>query len=89
MLALILLNTTAKAQPVATKDSTTSFKVSGVCDQCKNRIEKSLKIKGIKTAEWDVDTKMLSLVFDPSKITLDKVYTRLADVGHDTELKKA
>jgi outer membrane receptor for ferrienterochelin and colicin/copper chaperone CopZ len=85
----MLLNTTAKAQLSSKKDSVASFKVSGVCDQCKNRIEKSLKIKGIKTAEWDVDTKMLSLVFDPSKITLDKVYTRLADVGHDTELKKA
>jgi outer membrane receptor for ferrienterochelin and colicin/copper chaperone CopZ len=87
VLVFLLINTTTIAQ--SSKDSTTSFKVSGVCDQCKNRIEKALKIKGIKTAEWDVETKMLSLVFDPSKITLDKIHTRLADVGHDTELKKA
>lgn len=87
MLVLLLINTTAKAQSL--QDSTTSFKVSGVCDQCKNRIEKALKIKGITSAAWDVETKMLSLVFNPLKIALDKVHSRLADVGHDTELKKA
>jgi len=84
---LLLFMNSAKAQSV--KTSTASFKVSGVCGQCKDRIEKALKIKGVKSAEWDVDTKMLSVVFDPSKITLDKIHTRIADVGHDTELKKA
>jgi outer membrane receptor for ferrienterochelin and colicins len=71
------------------KDSTTSFKVQGVCGMCENRIEKALKIKGVKSANWDVDTKMLSLVFDPSRISLEKVHFVLAGVGHDTELEKA
>lgn len=84
---LFVLNTTTKAQTA--NDSTAIFKVSGVCDQCKDRIEKALKIKGIKSADWDVDTKLLTLVFNPSKIALEKVHSRLADVGHDTELKKA
>ena len=85
-LMLLFTSATTNAQSL---DSTATFKVYGVCDQCKNRIEKALKIKGIKSATWDVDTKMLAIIFNPSKITLEKVHTRLADVGHDTELKKA
>ncbi|HWJ28561.1 MAG TPA: hypothetical protein VNS32_18605, partial [Flavisolibacter sp.] len=41
-------------------DSTVSFKVFGVCVQCKQRIQKSLKIKGVQSASWDVSTKILT-----------------------------
>ena len=61
LFALILLSTTTKSQ--SSKDSTTSFKVSGVCGMCENRIEKALKIKGVTTADWNADTKLLSVVF--------------------------
>jgi outer membrane receptor for ferrienterochelin and colicins len=71
------------------KDSTTTFKVYGVCGECKQRIEKTLKVKGIKSAKWSVKTKMLNVTYDPSVITLDKIHTKLVDAGHDTELKKA
>ena len=67
LLIWFLVSTTAKAQSVNTQDSTASFKVRGVCTMCKNRIEKALKIKGVESAEWDIDTKMLSLVFEPIK----------------------
>jgi len=36
-----------------------------------------------------VDTKMLTLVYDPSRTTLDKVQKRILDAGHDIENKKA
>jgi copper chaperone CopZ len=71
------------------KDSTVSFKVFGACELCKERIEKAAKGKGISSVEWNVDTKMLSLTFDPSRTTLEKVHNRIAGVGHDTYLKKA
>lgn len=70
-------------------DTTISFKVSGVCVQCKQRIEKALKIKGINAATWDVSSKMLAVTFIPSIITLDGIETQISDVGHDTPLKKA
>lgn len=79
----------ANAQSLNKADSATSFKVEGVCGMCKDRIEKALRTKGIKSADWDMDTKMLSVVFDPSKISLEKIHARIADVGHDTELKKS
>ncbi len=71
------------------KDSTISFKVMGACEQCKHRIEDAVKGKGVKKATWDVDTKILSLVYDPAKTTLDKIQNRIVAVGHDLENKIA
>jgi len=71
------------------KDSAVIFKVFGNCEMCKDRIETAAKGKGVKSAIWDVDTKMLSLDYDPSSTNPEKVQQRIADVGHDTELKKA
>ena len=91
MLCLLATGTAGYSQDIkiAIIDSTTSFKVFGVCEQCKHRIEGALKIKGIKKADWDIDTKMLSLSYDPTKISLDKIHNKIAAVGHDTWLKKA
>ena len=66
-----------------------SFKVFGECAQCKQRIEKSLKIKGIENATWNVNTKLLTVSYDSTKIDLDQIHSKIAAVGHDTELKKA
>ncbi|CAN5299078.1 hypothetical protein BH11BAC6_BH11BAC6_09940 [soil metagenome] len=83
------LNVYAQNNKTTSKDTTASFKVFGVCEQCKQRIEGVLKVKGIASAEWNVDTKMLSVSYDPSKISLDKINNKIAAVGHDTYYKKA
>jgi len=74
----------------AQTDTTITFKVYGVCAMyCKPRIETASKGKGVESALWNVDTKMLTLVYDPSKTTVDKVQKRILDAGHDVENKKA
>ncbi|HSV11353.1 MAG TPA: carboxypeptidase-like regulatory domain-containing protein, partial [Hanamia sp.] len=70
-------------------DSSTSFKVYGECIQCKQRIEKALKVKGIESANWDVKTEMLAVVYDPSVINLEKIKSKVLAAGHDLESKKA
>jgi outer membrane receptor for ferrienterochelin and colicins len=70
-------------------DTTVSFKVAGACVQCKQRIQKSLKIKGVKLANWNVETKTLTVTYAPSIIQLDQLHQTVADAGHDTEKKKA
>ena len=75
---------------VAQTDTTVTFKVYGVCaTYCKPRIETASKGKGVVSAVWNADTKMLTLVYDPSKTTIDKVQKRILDAGHDVENKKA
>lgn len=71
------------------KDTSVSFKVFGACVQCKHRIENALKIKGVQSAGWDVNSKMLSVRFVPETVSLDQLHKTIAAVGHDTEKEKA
>jgi len=84
---LVLSGTVVNAQ--SDKDTTVSFKVFGVCGQCERRIEKSLKIKGVQSADWDVSTQMLTVKFKPQSITINQLHKTVAAVGHDTEMEKA
>jgi mercuric ion binding protein len=68
---------------------TENIKVWGNCDMCKARIEKAAKIEGVSKAEWSDETKLLTLVYDPSKVKSDDVQKKIAAVGHDTEKFKA
>jgi outer membrane receptor for ferrienterochelin and colicin len=79
----------AVAQSGTTKDTSASITVYGNCDQCKHRIETAAKGKGVLSATWDVDTKLLAVTFNPSKTSLDKIQQRIAYAGHDTKSKKA
>lgn len=67
-----------------------NIEVSGNCKMCKSRIEKaSLKIKGVKYANWDIPSKELTLIFDENKCSVDDVKIAIAMVGHDTDSVKA
>ncbi len=68
---------------------TDKFKVYGNCDMCKARIEKAVKVDGVTKADWNQKTKVLTLVYDPSKVKSDDVQKKIAAVGHDTPKYKA
>lgn len=68
---------------------TESFKVSGNCELCQTRIENAVKEEGASAASWNTETKMLTVTYDPSKTSKDKLSKKLASVGHDTEKYRA
>ena len=69
---------------------TDSFKVFGNCKMCKATIEGALKKKdGVLSKQWDKNSKMLSVTYDPSKITLQQIGKKVADAGYDNEYAKA
>jgi len=68
---------------------TENIKVSGKCESCKARIEKTAKVDGVTKAVWSEKTKMLTLVYNPSKVKSDDIQKKLAAVGHDTPKYKA
>lgn len=78
-------------KPVAapSADTTISFKVFGVCEMCRKRIEAAALGKGVAKAQWDVETKMLSLTYNPNKTEPAKVSARIAAAGHDTHDRQA
>ncbi|MFA5210431.1 MAG: efflux RND transporter periplasmic adaptor subunit [Proteiniphilum sp.] len=64
--------------------------VQGLCEMCKERIEKTAKaVNGVHTASWDLKTKQLHLGFDPAQTSADSVAKAIAKAGHDTEQYKA
>jgi Cu(I)/Ag(I) efflux system membrane fusion protein len=68
----------------------TSFKVAGNCSMCKNRIEKAAKsLKGVRQAEWDVESKVLKVSFVKGQVNVDQIHKVIAAAGHDTEKETA
>lgn len=86
---LLLLSVSINVQAQADTVTTVILKVSGNCEMCKERIETAAKGKGVKQASWDIVTKLLTLTYDSRLTRIEKVHIRIADAGHDTELKKA
>ena len=70
-------------------DTAITFKVYGACVQCKERIEKAARGRGVRSVSWNVNTKLLSLVYEPTLTNPDKIGNRIVAAGHDLETKKA
>ena len=68
------------------KNVTMHFKVNGVCEQCKTRIENAAYVKGVKYAEWNVDTHDLIVKFDSTKTSPEVFLKSIAKAGHDNDL---
>ena len=64
---------------------TTEFKVWGNCGMCKKTIEKSLDgAEGVLSADWNKDTKIMTLSYDTLKTSVVQVEELIAAVGYDT-----
>jgi periplasmic mercuric ion binding protein len=92
VILVAVFGVTASAQ-TTTKSSaqqrTETFKVSGKCEMCKARIEKTVKAEGAINADWNTKSEMLTVTFDPLKTSVDALGKKLASVGHDTGKYKA
>ena len=83
----LLLTTITFAQ---NKNAKASIEVDGICEMCKERIEKAaIRTKGVKSAVWNVDTHELKLIYDDRKTDVKVISKSLASVGHDTKAIKA
>jgi len=74
---------TVKTEKVSGTVLKSSFKVWGNCEMCKETIEGSLKAGGITAADWNVETKIISVSYDSTKINLDAIEKNIAAVGYD------
>lgn len=81
VLAVINFGATAQKKNIKTE----TFKVYGTCEQCKARIETALADIKVYKANWNIETKMLTVSYDSIKLSADKISKKLAAVGHDTE----
>ena len=62
---------------------------SAVCGMCKNSIERDLAFeKGIKTANLDLDTKVITVEYNAKKTDADKIRQRISKVGYHADSVK-
>lgn len=67
------------------KTKTESITIYGNCGMCKDRIENALDIVGVKNANWNIEAKVLRVVYNPSKISLEEIQRVCAKAGHASE----
>ena len=66
---------------------TQSIRVEGECSMCKKKIENAASaVKGVKSAVWNDQTKMLTVKYDVfKKDAIDNVQRKVSSAGYDTE----
>ena len=88
---LFATNVDVTNSTIIQNDSTLeSFKVYGNCGMCKKTIEGSLKDQaGIYSAIWNKETKLIEVDYNENDISLQEIKKKIAEVGYDTEEKRA
>jgi len=76
---------TASAQ----KTKTETFNVNGNCGMCESKIEKAAIAAGASTAEWNKDTKVITVKYKSTESNLAKIQKSIADAGYDNAGVKA
>jgi copper chaperone CopZ len=82
MMLFVVANSNAQSNELKTAE----IKTSAVCESCKERIEKKVsKLEGVVEASLDVDTKILNVKYDESKISLEEIRTEISKIGYDAD----
>lgn len=83
------INMNMNSNRILLPPKTETLKVWGKCEMCKTRIEKIAIASGVTTADWNVKTKFLTVVYNPDRSSLSYISDKLAKAGHDTGLRSA
>lgn len=87
---LVILLLLAGSFAVKAQVEKVEIKTSAICGMCKNAIERDLAFeKGIKTADLDLETKVVTIEFNAKKTDTDKIRKRITKVGYNAEIGRA
>lgn len=73
----------------AQSQKTETFGVSGNCGMCKKTIEKAAKDAGASFADWNKDSKILTVKYKAKSTDLLKIQQKIAEAGYDNAGAKA
>jgi copper chaperone CopZ len=80
----------ANAQEKKAKYETVVIQTSAECGDCEERIANMLNYtKGVKFSELDIESKKLTVKFQPAKISLETIKQKLVELGYDADEMKA
>ena len=85
--SLLLIGSSFATSPVGDdKDKEVKIKTSAICGMCKARIERNLAFeKGVKEADLDVKTKIVTIRYNPAKTDVAKLKANISKTGYDAE----
>jgi periplasmic mercuric ion binding protein len=89
ILALLFMLAQNSMQAQSKNMKTDTLTIFGNCGQCKTRIQDAAYIKGVKQANWDKKTKILTLIYNTQKTNMAAIETSIAKAGHDSYHTKA
>lgn len=88
-LIITLISFTAFAQkaPIKVSDGyKIEIKTSAVCEMCKDAIERDLTFeKGVKEVNLDVDTKVVTVIYNDKKTNAETIRERITKVGYNAD----
>ena len=62
------------------------IKTSAICEMCKSTIERDLAFeKGVKSSNLDLETKIITVQFNPKKTDADKIRKRITQIGYNAD----
>tara|TARA_B110000211_G_C13961608_1_gene500836 strand:+ start:578 stop:901 length:324 start_codon:yes stop_codon:yes gene_type:complete len=62
------------------------FVVHGNCGMCKTRIDSAAKnTYGVMVASWDINSKIINVVFNTQKTNLDSIHLSISKMGYRTD----
>ena len=71
ILLSLLISSMTYSQENNSKAQSASFKVKGVCEMCKTRIENgTIRLKGVKYSNWEIVSNKISIIYNSKKIKL-------------------
>ena len=87
---LLILPTFLFGQESKPKNEVIYIQTSAVCDECKERIETSVKaVKGVKEAKLDLQDKRIKVVYSGEKTSAADIKNAIATAGYDADEIKA
>jgi len=79
----LLICCTIATTSFSQKTKTETFQVSGNCGMCEAKIEKAAKAAGATYADWNKDTKVITVKYSSTSSNLAKIQKSIADAGYD------
>ena len=81
--SILLLCCAIATTSFSQKTKTETFQVSGNCGMCEAKIEKAAKAAGATYADWNKDTKVITVKYSSTSSNLAKIQKSIADAGYD------
>lgn len=84
--ALLLLILLFTAQAVTAQSDTVRIRTSAECGTCRKTLEKEMSFeKGVRKVALDLDTKILTVIYNPSKTDALKIRIAVTRIGYDAD----